>query len=445
MVSKTGVRISQCMIVKNEEINIQRALSWGKGLVSEQVVVDTGSTDRTMEIARKMGAIVYEFPWKDDFSAAKNFAISKTKYEWVAFLDADEYLAPDDKEKVQNYIKLLQDTEAESLLTSWVNLDNQGNVMSVGTQNRIFKRHLRYEGRIHEHLISTRNRLHQVADVTKDVTIYHTGYGAQEENRKSGRNLKLILLELEDRPDNYEMWGYLGQEYMARKDWNQAEEALRKATTLMPKEGRGVYDITLSVAYLRLLDVLILRGAKEKDLMEVYHQATEGWPEEADYDYIVARYFCGLGDWKRGERHLKRGLKILEVYGTACKSMILAGEIRQAYEQLAVCCHNNGNLTEAIRYTTLLLKENPYLMSPLILMLRIFLKDPQIIAQEKEGAGQVLTLLGNSFYDLTSLKDRLFLLQAARASDYQELILEIRKLFHPEELTVVEQALNSRC
>ncbi len=442
MVSKTGVRISQCMIVKNEEKNIQRALSWGKGLVSEQVVVDTGSTDKTMEIARRMGAIVYEFPWKDDFSAAKNFAISKTKYEWVAFLDADEYLAPDAKEKIRDYIKLLQETEAESLLTSWVNLDNQGNVMSVGTQNRIFKRHLRYEGRIHEHLISTRNRLHQVADVTQDVTIYHTGYGAREENKKSGRNLRLILLELKDHPDSYEMWGYLGQEYMAREDWGQAEAALRKAAALIPKEGKGVYDITLSVTYMRLLDVLVSRGAGESDLMEVYRQATEGWPEEADYDYIVAQYFCGQGDWKRGERHLKRGLKILETYGIACKSMILAGEIRRAYELLAVCCYNNENLTEAIRYITPLLKEEPYLMSPLTLMLRIFSKDPQITAQGKEGARQIVTLLENNFYNLTSLKDRLFLLQAARASDYQELITEIRRLFRPEELAVVERTLN---
>ena len=100
--AKAGVRISQCMIVKNEEANIERALTWGKGIVSEQIVVDTGSTDRTMEIARQMGAIVYKFPWLDDFSAAKNFAISKARYEWVAFLDADEYLAPGDGEKVRN-------------------------------------------------------------------------------------------------------------------------------------------------------------------------------------------------------------------------------------------------------------------------------------------------------------------------------------------------------
>lgn len=73
--------ISQCIIVKNEEDNIERALSWGKKILSEQIVIDTGSTDKTIEIARKMGARVYEFPWIDDFSAVKNYAISKAEYE----------------------------------------------------------------------------------------------------------------------------------------------------------------------------------------------------------------------------------------------------------------------------------------------------------------------------------------------------------------------------
>ena len=86
-----GIMISQCMIVKNEEKNIERALSWGKGIVAEQIVVDTGSEDRTVEIAESLGARVYHFPWIDDFAAAKNFAISKANYEWIAFLDADEY------------------------------------------------------------------------------------------------------------------------------------------------------------------------------------------------------------------------------------------------------------------------------------------------------------------------------------------------------------------
>ena len=439
--AKAGVRISQCMIVKNEEANIERALTWGKGIVSEQIVVDTGSTDRTMEIARQMGAIVYEFPWLDDFSAAKNFAISKARYEWVAFLDADEYLAPGDGGKVRDYIETLQNTEAESLLTSCVNLDDEGNVMNVGTQTRIFKRHLRYEGRIHEHLTSTRNRLLQIADVTEDVTIYHTGYGAREESGKSGRNLKLILLELEERPDSYEMWGYLGQEYMARADWSAAGTALRKAVSLIPEKGKGVYDITLSVTCLRLLDTLIHQGAKEADLMEVYRRAIEWWPEEADYDYLLARRFCVLGDWEKGERHLRRGLELLETYGTVCKSMLLAGEIRQAYELLAVCCHNRGNLREAVRYSALLLREDSYLMSTLTLMLRTFSKDEEVMSKGIEGARQVVCLL-EDFYDLTSLKDRLFVLRAAMETGCQELIGAVRERFGSEELEVVEQALN---
>ena len=90
------ISISQCMIVKNEEKNIRRALSWAKEIVQEQVVVDTGSTDRTVEIAESMGAKIFHFEWCDDFSAAKNYAIEQATGDWIAFLDADEYFTPED-------------------------------------------------------------------------------------------------------------------------------------------------------------------------------------------------------------------------------------------------------------------------------------------------------------------------------------------------------------
>ena len=89
---KKEIRLSQCMIVKNEEKNIERALSWGKSFMWEQIVVDTGSTDRTVEIARRLGAKVYHFEWIDDFAAAKNYAVSQAQGDWIVFLDADEYL-----------------------------------------------------------------------------------------------------------------------------------------------------------------------------------------------------------------------------------------------------------------------------------------------------------------------------------------------------------------
>ena len=118
MKKRSRAKISQCMIVKNEEKNIEKALSWGKGVVSEQIVVDTGSTDRTVELAEKMGAKVYHFEWIDDFSAAKNFAISKAKYEWIALLDADEYFSEEDAKKLLFYIRQLNDSKYDIIATN---------------------------------------------------------------------------------------------------------------------------------------------------------------------------------------------------------------------------------------------------------------------------------------------------------------------------------------
>ena len=160
MKNRSKARISQCMIVKNEEDKIEKALSWGKGIVSEQIVVDTGSTDRTVEIAEAMGAKIYHFEWIDDFSAARNFAISKAKYEWIAFLDADEYFLEEDARKLLYYVQRLQNNRKyDVILTSWVHLENDGRVLAVGTQTRIFRNvpGLRYKNRIHENVAPVGN------------------------------------------------------------------------------------------------------------------------------------------------------------------------------------------------------------------------------------------------------------------------------------------------
>ena len=112
MMKKT---ISQCMIVKNEEKNIRRALSWGKDIMCEQIVVDTGSSDRTVEIAREMGAKIFSFPWINDFAAAKNFAIDQAKGDWIAFLDADESFTRRMQRRFRRYWNML-----ETMLTAFL-------------------------------------------------------------------------------------------------------------------------------------------------------------------------------------------------------------------------------------------------------------------------------------------------------------------------------------
>lgn len=438
-----NIRISQCMIVKNEEKNMERALSWGKGIVAEQIVVDTGSTDRTVEIARKMGASVYYFQWIDDFAAAKNYALSKARYDWIIFLDADEYVTAEDGEKIRCYIGELHDTSCQSLLTGLVDLDDEGRVMDVITQNRIFRNlpTLRYRRRIHERLETTDNSVLRIADITGDVKIFHTGYGnrAKAEKKKTKRNLHLLQEELMEHPDDYELQGYLGNEYTELQEWEKAEEAYRKALSLMTDAEKRAYNLTTSGTCYRLLELLASRPEKEEtEILDVYGQAVTDWPEDGDFDYLVGRYYTSKGNFQKGEFHIRQALALLNQHGNLLKSSRLSGRIEAAYELLAICCYNNGNLTECVRLTAALLKENSYLMSTLVVLLRAFSKDLSEGGRETEGASQVLAFLGNSFYDFRNLKDRLFVLKAAVSAGNQELLDEIRGLFSPEELAVIE-------
>jgi glycosyltransferase involved in cell wall biosynthesis len=88
------------MIVKNEEAHLERCLDSVKDMVSEMIIVDTGSTDRTVEIAHAYGAKVYHFDWCDDFAAARNESLKHATGEWLLMMDADNWLEPEDKNQL---------------------------------------------------------------------------------------------------------------------------------------------------------------------------------------------------------------------------------------------------------------------------------------------------------------------------------------------------------
>jgi len=100
--------ISLCMIVINEEKHLETCLNGVKNIVSEIIIVDTGSTDQTKEIANKFKAKVYDFKWNDDFSAARNFCLQKATKDWILVLDADETISNKDLMKIK---KLTENSE----------------------------------------------------------------------------------------------------------------------------------------------------------------------------------------------------------------------------------------------------------------------------------------------------------------------------------------------
>lgn len=152
--STLPVSISLCMIVKNEEAVLERCLESVTGVVDEIVIVDTGSTDKTKEIAGKFTNAIYDFEWIDDFAAARNYAFSKATKDYILWLDADDVMLPEDRE---NFVQLKAIIEPEVDVVSMpynLSFDEQGKVAMQLRRNRLVKREksFRWVGPVHEYL-----------------------------------------------------------------------------------------------------------------------------------------------------------------------------------------------------------------------------------------------------------------------------------------------------
>lgn len=363
------IRISQCMIVKNEEKNIEHALSWGRDVMWEQIVVDTGSTDGTVEIARSLGARVCHYDWIHDFAAAKNYAIEQAKGDWIAFLDADEYMAPGDAKRLLEILDSLPLDKFDGISTGWQQLDSEGRIFASGTQIRIFrnKPDIRYRRRIHEQLESTEGRELRIGDVVASLSIFHTGYQGEAYARKNegGRNRKLILEELAHNPKDHEMMGYMGDECLEDGDRAGAEQWYRRSVENMP--GRlPEEDQRSAVTYTRLLTLLTEKeDAAWENAEAIYKKAVGHFPKEADFDYIAGRYFATAGKAGRASSYLEAALKKLNDFGCSNRALLLAANLMDAYDLLVRCCYEAGESQKCVSYAVACLKYDKYIMTVL--------------------------------------------------------------------------------
>ncbi len=407
------IRISQCMIVKNEEKNIEHALSWGRDVMWEQIVVDTGSTDGTVEIARSLGARVCHYDWIHDFAAAKNYAIEQAKGDWIAFLDADEYMAPGDAKRLLEILDSLPLDKFDGISTGWQQLDSEGRIFASGTQIRIFrnKPDIRYRRRIHEQLESTEGRELRIGDVVASLSIFHTGYQGEAYARKNegGRNRKLILEELAHNPKDHEMMGYMGDECLEDGDRAGAEQWYRRSVENMP--GRlPEEDQRSAVTYTRLLTLLTEKeDAAWENAEAIYKKAVGHFPKEADFDYIAGRYFAAAGKAGRASSYLEAALKKLNDFGCSNRALLLAANLMDAYDLLVRCCYEAGESQKCVSYAVACLKYDKYIMTVLSRLLLLLAPE----GGKKEDFHRVLQFFWG-IYDLSSMKDRLFLVKTAQ-------------------------------
>ncbi|HEX4609186.1 MAG TPA: glycosyltransferase family 2 protein, partial [Urbifossiella sp.] len=195
-------RVSLTMIVRDEEANLGPCLDSVRDLVDEIVVVDTGSTDRTPEVAAARGARVVTFPWRDDFAAARNAGLDAARGDWVFWLDADERLGPADRARARALFAGLRAENAAYMMRQLSPAEGAAGATTAVDQVRLFRRRpdVRWEYRIHEQILLAVRRT-RAAVRTTDVTILHHGYqSAGLRDRKLDRNTRLLELAHREKP-----------------------------------------------------------------------------------------------------------------------------------------------------------------------------------------------------------------------------------------------------
>lgn len=213
--------ISLCMIVKNEEKTLARCLDSIQGLVDEIIIVDTGSSDRTVEIAAEFTDKIYRHPWTDDFAAARNASFSKATMEYCMWLDADDVLLPTERDKfLQLKQSLSPDTDMVMMKYNTA-FDETGNPVFSYYRERLIRNvpEYRWVGEVHEVISPAGNILYS------DAAISHKKEGPGDPDR----NLRIYRRMLENGKtlDPRQLY-YYGRELYYHRQYEEAAAVFEK-------------------------------------------------------------------------------------------------------------------------------------------------------------------------------------------------------------------------
>lgn len=412
------MKISGCVIAKNEEKNIERCLKSLKEVCDEIVFVDTGSTDNTINIAKKIGAKVYHFKWIDDFSAAKNFALNKAKGDWIIFLDADEYLLETNPMMYKELATKARNFD--SVLCEILNVDDNNKIRETHIGNRLFKNRpdIRFVGRIHED-IRKGNEIVSALDGSKYMKIVHTGYKRSEiiSKNKFHRNINILMQELQDRHNDPSIYYYIADTYGLIGDYEKQVEYAKKSIAKGKLKHLGFAELPYSL----LIKALFKLKKDKKILRYEINKAIREFPSSP-----LFRYYLGLVDFeeKKYSASLENMLKAIEL--NRSYNYYSVDEMRQfmyfLYKIVGYIYELKKDYVNAVAMYTKSLKEDSEQKDTLQRLL-ILLKD--------EPIDQLIVFL-NKIYDVQNINDLEFLIEAAVGVDngillsyYQKKLFEI--------------------
>lgn len=295
------------MIVKDEEEMLPRCLESVRGAVDEIIVVDTGSADRSVDIAREYDALVVKFAWCDDFAAARNAGLERASGDWILFLDADEALDSAAREQIRSWTAV---SGCDGLFLNIHNYTGSGQQgATVNPVLRLFRNapEHRFKGRIHEQIataICERNP--EAAFHITDMVIHHYGYQTVVVERKDkvNRNVRLLQQAVVEEPDQPFHHYNLGVEYLRVGEAEQALESFGIARKMID-------PVVTSYAHLLLkYEVRCLEHMQRwQEALECLDTALELFPEYTDLMHHRAICVDALGDTTAAEIWLRKAVQ----------------------------------------------------------------------------------------------------------------------------------------
>lgn len=295
-----------CLIAKDEEKNIANCIESVKKIVDEIVVVDTGSNDKTVHIAENLGAAVYEYPWDDNFSNARNFAIRHAKSAWLLLLDADEQV---DQSGLDTIVAFINTTEMDGAFFRVRNYIGSYSPQDFTMHNalRLLRNNgkYRYQGAIHEQIVCD-NLDYVTRFKTLSVILNHYGYLDNEiaEKQKRERNMPILEQELKENPDDPFILYYLGNEYLAL---NQVEQALDYY--LKSYQNAKKRHMVFAHLYLRMMTSMETLG-QTKESLDLIKEALGVFPLCTDFELVRAAIFFRKRRYTLAIKSLNRCLEM---------------------------------------------------------------------------------------------------------------------------------------
>ncbi len=423
--------ISQCLIAKNEENNIEYCLSHLKSVADEQIVVDTGSTDRTVEIAERLGAKIFHFDWIDDFSAARNFALDKAKGDWIIFLDCDEYFDDSSVGVIKKCIKDINgNRNIDGILSELINIDKDKNIIGIvkNVSPRIFrkKRNIRYQKPIHEVLSDCKREdgrfISSLADKSETLKILHTGYdkGVVCEKNKNERNISMLKKELEKNPEDSQLNLYISKSYYMDGAYAEGLQYAQQALKYVDENKELDY---YPVIYRNILNCMACLEKPYDELKEVFEEAVGKYAFYPDYYRIMGLVDMRLGRMEKAIEMLEKSICYCKNYNSYSESLAF-GQIDKVYSELLNAYIVIDNKLKIVEISVALLNAEKYNYEILSVLIKTLLTS--------ENEESIIVFLAK-LYDYTKFRDKIYLLKASEHCENKKMISYFNSILSEEE------------